>query len=179
MSFRRGHSGARRGSAPRRKTEWASMFSTSVINLPLPGNTAVINSLSAAALSIIVPATLVRMRGFYTFDIDQVAADEAYSGAIGLAVVRETARAAGIGSLPVPLTDSSEDLWTWFDFFMGRFEFIDASGIHPNTAQGVVIDNKAQRKIVDGDAIVVTAESSNFSGGVDLTFFTRLLFKLR
>ena len=112
------------------------------------------------------------------FGSDQAVADETFFGAVGLAVVREAARAVGVTALPGPIFDSAADLWQMHQFYMGRFEFVTASGIAQRSLYQVDLDSKAQRKIVDGDALVLMLESPGAGEGSQVAVSLRLLFKL-
>jgi len=178
MPFSRPRVRSGRRGGPRRETEWAALVATGAGTIATASTKLILNTFSASALSVLVPTTVIRMRGLLSHKSDQAAQTEEYAGAVGAVIVRDDARNIGITALPGPLSASGDDVWLWHQFYTGEFRFADASGIVPIAENIIVIDSKAQRKIVDGDAIVIIAESASFGLGVSLKFFARLLFKL-
>ncbi len=162
-------------SSQRRKSEWGAIISVAELSISAPSTKAVMGSTSQAALSGTVPATIVRVRGSFSYRSDQNAADEDYIGAFGIAVVRDVARAAGAASLPGPISDASDDVWLYWTPFVGRQ--VAATSDH-DVYNHIIVDGKAQRKLVDGDAIVFMAETAALSEGVNLLMFLRTLFLL-
>ena len=45
-------------------------------------------------------------------------------------------------------------------------------------SQSMVVDSRAQRKVVDGDAIVFVGEGAGLADGFDVILMVRLLLKL-
>ena len=95
-------------------TEWIAT-TTALFDLAAGGSPSLIASFSQATLEPLVPFTIVRTRmqimhaadaGFIT--------DQDWAVAIGGAVVKERARVAGTGSLPLPLTNIGDDSWFLF-----------------------------------------------------------------
>ena len=163
--------------SPSRQVAWASLVSTSAT--AVPGSSAVLlASFTSAALvdGGLSPGTLIRVRGLLTVYSDQIAANEIWHGAIGLAVVSDAARAAGIASLPTPITEANTDFWQTWRPYGGRFSFITGAGFEAQGATNYEIDSKAMRKIKPGDAIVLVAEQGAAVGS-DLIVDMRLLFK--
>ena len=99
--------------------------------------------------------------------------------AIGVGIVTRQAADAGIGSVPVPITDASWDGWMYHRFF----DLFDTAGV---AAEGEAkiqfeVDTKAMRKIHENEALVAVAESA-ISGGTPgssgIIFDSRILFLL-
>ena len=107
-------------------------------------------------------------------DID--AATELQFGAFGIAIVSDAARAAGIASLPTPITEANTDFWQTWQPFLRKLVVKTAVGIEPNFMFQYDIDSKAMRKIKPGDAIVLVVENSA-STGIEFAAHLRLLFK--
>ena len=62
--------------------------------------------------------TIVRIRGsFMVFLESFTAANDGFTGAIGIGIVNSQAFAAGIVSMPTPITESDWGGWMWHQFF--------------------------------------------------------------
>jgi len=162
-----------RGRGIRRSTEWGVFSPTGFTNIPA-GASVLVGSFSGATLASVVPGTIVRVRGSLLWQSDQVAADEDQIGAVGLSVVSENARVAGIASVPQPTPVG----WGDDKFFMTLA--MQNSGIGGIAAgrqhiQQQDFDSKAMRKLNDGDGIAIVA--SNWGAhGANLVFAFRILF---
>ena len=93
-------------------------------------------------------------------------------------VVSDSAVAAGVGSVPTPLTETDADYFVYapvaFDF-----EFSNATGIYQLAGDGVVhtVDSKAMRKVgLDEDVSVVLQQQ--VGTGAILSVEGRFLVKL-
>ena len=131
-------------------------------------------SIALASLSEITPCTLVRVRGILHVRSDQSGAAEAQIGAFGIMVVREPARAGGVGNVPTPITEGAHDTWQTYH----PFAQAGADAVAGHIGSSYVIDSKAMRKVDNGDAIVVTAEAASGSQGFNVSGVIRLGFKL-
>ncbi len=160
----------------RRSTEWGVFAQTSIATIASGGNL-LIASFSAATLAAVTPGTITRVRGSILWHSDQAAADEIQFGAIGMSVVSEAASVAGITSVPFP--DAATGGWGDDKFFMTQaMQNTGMAGIAAGKQQIIAtpFDSRAQRKLDDGDAIVVTASSWG-GGGVSVAVSFRILFK--
>ncbi len=180
---RRGFSGRnlnlrRVAASAARRSDWAiGISSTAFTNVPAASTlllAAVADSTLAA--SGITPATLIRTRGMYSIKSDQNAAGEVQIGAIGLAVVDERARAAGVGSLATPITNMISDEWYYINGFAYEVSLNSAVGFDSNSAHMVEVDSRAMRKIDDGQAMVVVVENAGATG-FDIAIYLRTMFK--
>ncbi len=81
---------------------------------------------SAAALANVSPGTIVRTRGVISILSDQEAAIESFFGAFAIGIVSDRSAAAGVGSLPIPITSINDDRWFVWQTFMDRFIFQSA-----------------------------------------------------
>ena len=109
------------------------------------------------------PFTIVRARGFLKTWTDQEAADEAPWGAYGLAVVNGEAFDAGIASIPTPFTESGDGRWFYHTYWSAPCTII--SGSLAVDFDKTLIDNKAMRKVKDGDVIVAVIENGSSAHG--------------
>ncbi len=172
-----------RSGGPARATKWVAGADPLA---PIQLNAASVilaQSFTAAQLASVAQAggTIVRTRGILWVATDQLAATEDPVGALGMMVVRESARIAGVASVPTPVTDSPDDgFFVWQPWQAGmNFLQVDATGtlITGNLWKRYDFDSKAQRKFTADDAIVVTMENSNSTDGVLFMMQFRMLLK--
>ncbi len=155
----------------RRPTEWGSLSSTAITSVA-GASSAVLASFSAATLAGVVPGTIVRIRGSVLWKSDQAAADEVQFGAVATSVVSEIARAAS--SVPVP----SVNQWTDDQFFWTMaLQNTGMAGVAAGRqhVEAIQFDNRAMRKLDDGDGIVVTCGNWG-ANGIDVAVSFRILF---
>jgi hypothetical protein len=108
---------------------------------------------------------------------DQLAATEDQLFTVGVAIVKEAARVAGIASLPDPLNDGDDSIWqTWQQGF-SRTLFNDATGFTNNVNQ-YEIDSKSMRKIETGESLVLIGTNAHATAGLTVSIGLRFLFKL-
>ncbi len=157
----------------KRSTEWFSSADFTVLNAVPGGGVLLEASLSQAALLDVAPCTIVRTVGQVMVQSDQVAATEVCFGAMGMAVVSDQARAAGIASLPTPITDEPDDAWFVYVPWAVGGSVAGGPGF-----LNFAFDSRAQRKIED-HAIVIVLENAAAGGiGCDIATKFRILFKL-
>ena len=161
---------------PARSNVWLSLQ----VDLASVGTGSVatlISTFNAAALAL-RPFTIVRTRGVLTVVSDQAVASEFVQGVFSMQVVTAVAAAAGVASVPTPLTETDADYHVYQPF---ANSFIDATtvGFHEQSGQGMswMIDSKSMRKVgVDDDcAMVVEGVGSN---GFNVAVGGRMLIKL-
>ncbi len=108
--------------------------------------------------------TLVRMVGSWSVE------DTTLIGiyAIGAAVVSDAAVTAGVASLPDPITEINDDLWT----------FISGGGNNTGGTfnQRIPFDSRGMRKLEDGQTLVLVAASDSAST-ILCSIYVRALFK--
>jgi len=163
---------------PRRKTTWFGG----------PGGT-VETSFSASGVafvgSAVTPAagqedgTIVRTRGLVDIFLnDGVTSDgDGYFGAVGIGLATAAAVAAGVASVPTPITELFWDGWLWHSFFSVHGSATDAGS--PSRAQRLVIDSKAMRKFETGMAVFMAAEVvERGTAALEIYSFSRQLCKL-
>ena len=164
----------RRGNQMRRETVWfgGGLAVTGVGT----GTSVLLASLNAAALAL-RPFTVVRTRGLLHARSDQIIAAENYDVSYGMAVVSDQAIAAGVASIPTPLTEQATDYWFVYEQIFGRLEFSTAAA-YIEAGHERILDSKAARRVDIGQDIAIVAEGSAGSGGVNLTDSFRMLVKL-
>jgi len=169
MARRHGSGGFSRGS--RRLTRWTGLIPLDVTQ-SAAGSTLVF-VLSAVGLAL-RPFTIVRTHLELGLRSDQAAAIETQIAGFGMAVVSEQASAAGVASVPTPVTELESDLW-----FLHTLMYADAGTLTDGTIGGQFksIDSKAMRKVEDGQDVVGVLERSA-ADGLIMTVGFRMLLKL-
>ncbi len=141
------------------------------------GTPVLLTSLNAAALAL-RPFTIVRTYVDLFFSSDQEAADEVQVGAYGQIVVSDQAQAAGVASVPTPITEMGSD-WFAYQLMTNQFRFGTAVGFQSQAGSHYAIDSKAMRKVVVGQDVISCVELvSGTSNGADLISICRMLVKL-
>ncbi len=161
-------------SGPKRTTTWFE-FQPAGVTLTTAGGT-IIFSLNAAALAL-RPFTVVRTRLRCHLRTDQTAASEVQVVGFGLAVVSDQASAAGVASVPTPITDMGSDLWFVHEVFMSATYGDSAGGQGAPSGQPFSVDSKAMRKVDIGQDIVVVGEFAAAGNGAILITGGRMLVK--
>ena len=111
------------------------------------------------------PLTIVRTRGNIWVATDQAAASESWLGAIGFAVVSESAASVGITGIPTPITDKDSDLWYVHEYFAGGFSFQSGTGTQTQRYTRFQFDSKAMRKIGSEERSVTVVENAAAATG--------------
>jgi len=151
---------------------WAGL---EINNQTVAANTKVI--LGSFTLSTDFDETVTRTRGAICVRSDQLIAVENYAGVIGMIVVSEDAFATGIGAIPGPSSDSSNDGWFFWQVLSGVFDLAGGNGggnLHP-------LDSKGQRIVRSGSRIVVVVEGGQTAGavGFNISGYLRILGRFR
>ncbi len=133
-------------------------------------------TLNAAALAL-RPFTLVRTRLLVSWLSDQTAATEEPTGAIGEIVVSQAAAAAGVGSIPTPVTEGDGDFWVW-QALQDHFIFGTAVGFRAQQARQYIIDSKSMRKVGVDEDMALVVENDHVAHGAIVGVKGRILIKL-
>jgi len=108
----RNHGGMRRGhTGQRRLTDWLGSGPHTTATALAAASVVLDQSFTGAQVDALTAFTIIRTVGLIGVRSDQVAADEFILGAVGGMVVRETARAGGVGNVPTPITEVDDDGW--------------------------------------------------------------------
>ncbi len=155
----RGGRGAVR--APQRQIGNSAFCSVFDGVVPVLGTVKALGSLGASLVE--AAATVVRHRGTLTvLQRLEAAGDQIICGAMGMIVVSADAFAAGVASMPGPLTDGGNDWFVWVPF--GGFSF---GGIGPGELLvRKEFDSRGMRKMKFGEVIAVVLEiEADLAGG--------------
>ena len=160
-----------RRSAPRRMVQWLQL-DLAATNVGA-GSVVLLGTLNAAALAL-RPFTLVRTIG----QVMITGNTGIFNGAFGLAHVTEPAAAAGIASLPTPISEADSNAFqTWIPIQSQGFQIAGAGAADITMGQLFQsFDSKSMRKVGPDDDLAFVAESSDVS--VNLSVIGRLLIKL-
>jgi len=117
--------------------------------------------------------TIRRTRGMFFIDSDQSVATERQLGAFGAMVVTDVAAAAGVASIPGPVSEASDDGWfLWVPIVQQHVE----TAVAPTHGTAYEFDSKAMRRVEEGFQIVFVVENASVaSGGFQITFGVSLL----
>ena len=106
---------------------------------------------------------------------DQAAATEKQVAAIGMGVFSDESIAAGVASVPTPITEMASDFWFFYQLLMAReSRLTDLS----QPAEVFETDSKAMRKVDVGQDLGIIGEFSSQGGGVVVTIGGRMLIKV-
>ena len=170
MARRRSRGFVRTG--PRRQTDWQFGFiSSSFVTVPASSKV-LLASIAGSLLDVNAPSTIIRTRGILTITSDQTGAVEEQLGAVGLTLVSDAALSVGVTAIPGPISDFGWDGWFLHQFFAD--ENLAGSNQSRMTFE---LDSKAMRKYTGDDALVLMAENSHATHGLQVAIFLRILIK--
>ena len=142
-----------RGRGTRRKTHWTE--ASGAISLSAAGATLLFTTQAGHE-----GETVARVRGLLHAELDTAnSVADGFFGAFGMAIVTSAAAAAGVASIPTPLTEAGWDGW----FLHRYFSVIRGGAGVAGTAEGagshrLELDSKAMRKANEDEAIVGVLE---------------------
>jgi len=177
-----------RAGVPRRQSDWGIGTQTGVDG-SAQELTASGSLLATGGVSTTLPGlTLVRTRGeCLLFLSNATAANDGFDCAFGIGVVTDEAFAAGIVSIPTPITDEGSDIWLYHRYFslsasspLSGAAAVDRTALSPATAVfRFTVDSKAMRKLTVQDTIFAALEVvERGTATLRWHFNSRSLFKL-
>ncbi len=118
-----------------------------------------------------VVETVRRIRMSVLYSSDQNTASEGSLGAVGAAVLEDTALGVGVASLPDPITDIQDDIWVMFQGLHTRISIRGTAGIQEPAGSHYEIDSKAMRKLPPGKklAFIVANKDATFGALIQCT----------
>ncbi len=162
----------------RRRTGWEEgTGGTTLLNL-----TTTTPSFVGQALGIQTDGlTLVRTRGYFKI-VMQLAASlgDGMTGAFGIGLASTAAVAAGIGSVPTPITEQNWEGWLYWHGFSVEAITASESNWGNEVLDVAEIDSKAMRKIDSDMSFYAAIEIGTETGAVTAIVHhdSRMLFKL-
>ena len=161
----------RSGSRPNRS--WSGSFATAYVVVPAASKVL----LGVLATTVQADQTILCCVGGVSVSSDQAAAIEDQIGAIGLIIVTDIAGAAGIASVPAPITDAGDDGWFVHQSFAQAQSRVHTGG---PTSTWYPIDSKAKRIFSStGLNIAIVAENVHATNGMEVAVMLRILTQLR
>ena len=181
MAVNRNRSIPSRGSVVR-PTKWLSSADQTGVILISAASVLLVSAFTGSQIGANMPAggTIIRTRGTLWVRSDQTVATEDPVGALGMMVIREQARVAGIAAIPTPVTESFDDGWFLHIPWMAGMTFnqLDATGVQlANLWHRYEFDSKAQRKVTAENSIAVVMENSHASHAAEFLLSFRMLVK--
>ena len=161
-----------RQSRSRRATSWGLGPITTPVTATVSGSAL----WTAGVSSVEGILTLIRTRGVVDVYLHTTAGGttDGFRGAVGIGIVSSAAFAAGVASVPTPLSEEGWDGWLWHHYF-NLHGGPDAPGSHVR----MVIDSKAMRKFDSLDTIYGCTEQTETGVEVMTTVAqSRMLFKV-
>ena len=140
---------ARNQRGPRRRTHWSEI--SGAVTVTATGAT-LLSSLPGDHQG----ETLIRSRGLAvtTLEAGNTVGD-GFFGAIGLAIVSAAAAAAGVGSVPTPITEAAWDGWLMHRYISAVRAF-EVGG--PGLYTQYELDSKVMRKVTEDDALILVVD---------------------
>ncbi len=104
--------------------------------------------------------TIIRWRGYFKVYLTLVTSvNDGFAGAFGIGIVKAPAFAAGIASVPTPLTEASSEDWLYHQFFSIHGPVVSSTDLgSAATVFETEIDSKAMRKVNVDDRLYAAAE---------------------
>ncbi len=131
----------------RRATDWSGLVSSAYTTLPAS------SAVLAGTFVLSNPGigeTIIRTVGVLSVASDQTAALEPQFGSLGMVVVTDAAGAAGIASIPDPVTEEDDDGWFLFVPFLQQLE-----GVTGPSSMLYSFDSRGKRRIEEGFQVAV------------------------
>ncbi len=162
--------------APRRPTFWEGSVNEFTLATGVRGFT---TAVSEAILENSPNPTLVRVRGeaILTINARTAAGDDAVLG-LGLIPQSAAAIAAGVASMPNPVTDIGSP-WIWHQMISMRTNIAPPNGTDILGNVRIPIDNKSMRKFDLNQGLVLVAQNLAVQGTLTIRVVVtlRILFK--
>ena len=157
----------------RRKTLWLGrQFSTAEI--AVAANSFIVDSVLTTAEKALRPFTITRTIGLLSVRSDQTAASEIPFGAIGALLVSDKASALGATAIPDPVTFVADDYWFVYQAWVAYY----IAGTQDQARQWVMpFESKAQRKVQEGDDMLMMFANGSAAFGCQYTLNYRVLIK--
>ncbi len=165
-----------RRTGSRANRSWASTASAAFTNIPAASKVL----LSTFVLSNPgIDETVLRTVGSVSVKSDNPGSGEEQIGAFGMIVVTDIAAAAGIASIPGPVTNGSDDGWFTYVPFAFSLATFTSVGFEPGMSHRIEFDSKAKRMTGEGQVIALVVENIHASHAFDFITNLRMLAMVR
>ncbi len=180
MALRRGGTSQRTfARGPRRKTSW-ELGPGGTATTSVSASVAGFLGSAVSLVSGVAATTVVRIRG--QFDIYMTlatAANDGFQGAIGIGLATTQAVAAGIASVPTPITDAGDENWLFWHVVSVHNPQASSVAFARSSFQSLIVDSKAMRKFEDGMSLYAAFELVEIpAASAEMFFDSRMLLKL-
>jgi len=167
-----------RNQSQRRKTAWGEgVGGTGVTSIVATGS----SFLGSSILPGVISSTIIRTRGlFRMFLRTATAAGDGFQGAFGIGLASAAAIAAGVSSVPTPVTENDWDGWL-FHHMVGVHSASAGSEVadQPAAEYSFEVDSKAMRRFEPEMGVYAMVEFVEIGTAVANIFFdSRTLIKL-
>ena len=156
-----------------RLTEWIGSANVTAPTVLPAGSFVLSQSLTAAELAK-RPFTITRFVGSIYVRSDQIAVRETPFGAVGGIVVSDKAVTTGATAVPDPITQESSDEW----FMYQSYAVAGVNSASEPPLMAYPFDSRGQRKVQDGDDVVIVVSNASAANGVEFILKFRMLVKL-
>ena len=159
----------------RRLTQWSATSPVTAYTA-LAAATAILDSVFVTSGNSV--ETVVRIRGVFNVQSDQITAQEEPFGAFGVCVVSDQAVAIGVTAIPTPHTDPESDLWLLHQYWSAPMvTSVDARGVATFDRE-YVLDSKAMRRVSEDQSLAFVVENGSSAFGAEYRLDARVLSKL-
>ncbi len=161
-------------SASRPNRSWDGFFTTALVNVPAASKV-LLGSFTLNNPGI--DETLLRTVGTLFVATDALS-NESQIGAVGLIPITEIALAAGVASIPGPVSDIGSDGWAFHQTFCQDWSFATAVG---QTMGGLSysFDSRGKRVVSDQHALALVVENAHATQAFDFYIAMRILSQVR
>ncbi len=159
--------------APRRATNWGRFVDVAQVTIAVSTKVLVATfTLNTAGIG----ETIIRTLGGIAVSTDNTSGNEDQLGAMGMIVVNDLAIAAGVASIPGPVTDSSDDGWFVWTPFCQR-HLIGAT-VTSMVSQWYAFESKAARRVEEGFGIAIVVENASAANAFTVAMAKSILSKV-
>ncbi len=163
---------------PRRATSWVDgVGGTAVTDIAASS----VQFLGNALVGVVEGLTVVRIRGLFRCWLTlATAANDGFSGAVGIGIAATTAVAQSIGAVPTPITEMDSDNWLWYQTFSVFNPVVSSTELTaPVMAFTAEIDSKAMRKFPTNMSLYAAFEVVEVgTATMSMSLDSRVLVKL-
>ena len=111
-----------------------------------------------------IDETILRTRGSFMATPASSAIDQSVVAAWGMYLVTDLAAAAGVASIPGPVTDISDDGWFVWEPILLQYEVVTAVGVDAMFGAVRPFDSKAKRILQEGRQVALVVENTAGAG---------------
>ncbi len=165
---------ARPGRGFRRGTDWVRGVPTAYTTV---GTSSKVLIATIVLANPGITETIIRTRGLVSVQTDTAAAEQVVIGAFGMIVVNDLAIAAGVASIPGPVTDDEDDGWfVWVPF--SHSQTVAGATSTSAISKEFHFDSKAARRVEQGFGIALVVENASAVDAFEMSCIVSQLAKV-